>query len=1339
MKFLRFVICIFILGLLLIESEVFGQNSYYISSFHGNDANSGTSAGAPWQTLSRLEQVLPNLGAGDVVYLERGSAWYETSIYFDRISGSASNPISFRAYGDGPRPIISGGKVLNNFQRSGNIYSVSIYKDFPNVPKRVPTGVLINGKWQDIARSQEYITYGSGSASYLYDGDRNWSANRYAGALLLFQPVHWQWIPTPIISNTNNSLSFVEVEHSASSEQEAAYYLANHDDFMQDPGDWTFRDRVLKVHYPTDLNQQNVQFAVSDSILTLQDCNNIEFNDIVFEMSNVYHISVYKGGSISFNGCEFRFTAGEGIMFKQTEDIHFTNNYVHDCGAVGLRLTWFGYAEVRNNLFKRIATQHVGMANWDFRMGAGLALNYSYSPSYDVEYNYFDSVGLAIQSHTFSNNGSVSIRYNYIEDYGVTISDCGAMYFNSDMGSTGLRYVKNNIIRNARTAGDRYGSNFHPVLHPHAIYCDEGALAYYCDSNTIENTSYALYMNRNYKNTILNCNIVNANQYNPEFYNAVFIKDQAIGPTNFSADRDTIRNNNIVLSNNSNPRVYLRHESRESQATSMDQNLFFFDYNKIADPFHSGEPYIGRYIYHWGQEADYNYTLAQMRYDGGRVSAIPTDAHSVVDPQGIEYASVAGSVSEDDFVKLFTNYSASPRTVNLGNVTFRDIDGNNVSGSVVIPPFYSKILFYASGNIATADPEYYIDSTLIPALVTDENGDMNHAPVINNAEFVINESSFSSEYIGTISVSDVDNLQGHSYAIVAGNGSGLFSINNSGALYFTTSNIDFSGNPQYQLTIRVTDNGTPALSDEATVTVRLIEMIANEAPYIEDQDFEYYAGQGASLFVGSVIAYDPDGDDISFSVLSGDTEILTLTSGGELSFIEEPDVSMPTNFELGVRITDNGTPAMSDDAQITVVYIPLSYAIFIDPTASPGGTGTYNNPYNSFDPVDFEPEYSYLIKRGTVLQLNNLIIDEDNIEIGAYGEGDRPRIQSSSTSNVVFSVDQHDITIKNLVIEAPQALSAIYFIGPESNSILISNCVVSGADYGIRFINTGLAIIQYCEFYNNLYAAYTIGNGSNYFYNLFADNTFALNILSGSYTSKVYNNVFYNNREAITYSGIQLNCHNNIFYLLEESDKALISSTKEVVSDHNIFYPERTGFISLDHYTYNTLQEVIEFEQLDINSMILDPCFLVPDEDNFQLSEHSPAIDAGIYVGLQYDINGVPIPVGDAPDIGITEFLLSQVSAEDTAVDLPENVFWAYPNPASDILFIKSNMELSGKETIRLYNSFGLLIRESRVMENLISPLKCYQDVSFLDEGLYLISISDDEELIGSFKFIKSF
>ncbi len=47
--------------------------------------------------------------------------------------------------------------------------------------------------------------------------------------------------------------------------------------------------------------------------------------------------------------------------------------------------------------------------------------------------------------------------------------------------------------------------------------------------------------------------------------------------------------------------------------------------------------------------------------------------------------------------------------------------------------------------------------------------------------------------------------------------------------------------------------------------------------------------------------------------------------------------------------------------------------------------------------------------------------------------------------------------------------------------------------------------------------------------------------------------------------------------------------------------------------------------------------FVDPNKRDFRPIDASPAIDAGIPVGLERDFTGNTVPLGDAPDIGVYE------------------------------------------------------------------------------------------------------
>jgi hypothetical protein len=80
-----------------------GGNNYYVDSLAGSDKNSGTSESEPWASLAPVHA--RNFQPGDVIHFKRGSSWTGGLVIDD--SGVEGNPILFKAYGSGDKPIIT--------------------------------------------------------------------------------------------------------------------------------------------------------------------------------------------------------------------------------------------------------------------------------------------------------------------------------------------------------------------------------------------------------------------------------------------------------------------------------------------------------------------------------------------------------------------------------------------------------------------------------------------------------------------------------------------------------------------------------------------------------------------------------------------------------------------------------------------------------------------------------------------------------------------------------------------------------------------------------------------------------------------------------------------------------------------------------------------------------------------------------------------------------------------------------------------------------------------------------------------------------------------------------
>jgi hypothetical protein len=95
--------------------------TYYVCN-QGTDANDGKSPERSWRTLSRVNSF--PLAPGDAVLFRRGDAWRGQLVPH---SGSEAGPITYGAYGSGPKPLLMGSVQKNRREdwrsERGNIWS----------------------------------------------------------------------------------------------------------------------------------------------------------------------------------------------------------------------------------------------------------------------------------------------------------------------------------------------------------------------------------------------------------------------------------------------------------------------------------------------------------------------------------------------------------------------------------------------------------------------------------------------------------------------------------------------------------------------------------------------------------------------------------------------------------------------------------------------------------------------------------------------------------------------------------------------------------------------------------------------------------------------------------------------------------------------------------------------------------------------------------------------------------------------------------------------------------------------------------------------------------------
>ncbi|MBR1300821.1 cadherin repeat domain-containing protein [Bradyrhizobium sp. AUGA SZCCT0042] len=334
-----------------------------------------------------------------------------------------------------------------------------------------------------------------------------------------------------------------------------------------------------------------------------------------------------------------------------------------------------------------------------------------------------------------------------------------------------------------------------------------------------------------------------------------------------------------------------------------------------------------------------SYTVVAQASDGTLASsqafviAVSDIAPSTpVDSNGAANQVVVGSAAG-----ATVGVTASSTDVNGPGVTYTLI-GDTSGGGFTVNAATGVVTVADPSKILLADPSYDItvdssDGTLHSQQTFTVNVVTNLAPAIDSdGGGAVFAKSVAENTTAVTTVHATDPDAGPSpvtYSIVPGDDGGKFAIDaNTGVVTFITAP-DFenptdtatSGNNTYVVTVRAFDGLS---SDDQTITVTVTDV--NDAPVITSSaSINVNENQTA---VATVTSSDQDSpaQTLTYSLAGGvDAGKFSIDPGtGVLTFQSAPNFEVPTdigtdnNYDVIVRITDNGAPNLHTDQAVTV-------------------------------------------------------------------------------------------------------------------------------------------------------------------------------------------------------------------------------------------------------------------------------------------------------------------------------------------------------------------------------------------------------------------------------------
>ena len=224
----------------------------------------------------------------------------------------------------------------------------------------------------------------------------------------------------------------------------------------------------------------------------------------------------------------------------------------------------------------------------------------------------------------------------------------------------------------------------------------------------------------------------------------------------------------------------------------------------------------------------------------------------------------------------------------------------------------------------TVSDGVFSDSAQLTVNVLDEN---DNQPVIETTNaLMIEEEMDENATVGQVTATDEDSgLNGQiEFSIISNIGGGLFAINASTGMIYTTAVLDREAlanmnlfappGSQQMLVVQAEDQGTPSLFSQASVTIQLLDVNDNSPQFINDlSSISLPENIPVNSFILDASATDADlgmNGEISYSLTSNTSSLpfFINSSTGAVTTSSTLDREQIDFYTITVRATDKGNP-----------------------------------------------------------------------------------------------------------------------------------------------------------------------------------------------------------------------------------------------------------------------------------------------------------------------------------------------------------------------------------------------------------------------------------------------
>jgi hypothetical protein len=700
---MRVVVSLFLICFCLTASAT----KYYVKT-GGNNSLAGTSDATAWADISKVNSVWSagSFAPGDSILFRCGDTF--TGQIVPQESGTSSARIFIGSYSTGAKPIISGLTTITGWTNiSGNIWeSTSTVSTLATLNMVTINGVeYAMGRYPNAGTANGgYLNFESHTSdSVLFDAQMLPATKNVTGMRAVVRTLHYVLDTSTVENHTLVTIS--GTPHGRIDLTSSKIYLTvpselsnNYGYFLQNDstsftldqhGEWFYSISRKKLRIYTSANPSGytIKVATADNLLSLLNDDYLTFKGLSFQGSNGDMVNLSSSVNyVTFDSCDFYYAGNDAVNSNSSTTSNTTFTYCNFSDVNNQGIDYEGSGDtlkVRFCDFNRMAI-HQGQGGMGVE--ARTAVFVKSGKGHDLCRNRLDSLGF--NGIRFFGLGT-RVDSNHIDYFNLVLDDGGGIAIQGGQDSTvaevarPYRSVRWNVIDHGIGAKEGTAETYGPVS---GIYMDDNTSGVDISYNTIANCERTgVYIHNSWNIDIKYNNIFNCGSQSSARYGIHMNHDVA---KNHEIRGMVVKHNVILAKSSSQVTMYLTNGGLSGQPLD---EFGTIDSNYYCRPINETTLLRGRNL----TGAAINYTLAGWR------SATVHDDNSGGSP--ITYFD-----SIDYNVRIVYNPNATDSTVSLSPNTYKTAQGTNYNtGSVILAPFSSLILFKTPQPIAPTEPTIY--------------------------------------------------------------------------------------------------------------------------------------------------------------------------------------------------------------------------------------------------------------------------------------------------------------------------------------------------------------------------------------------------------------------------------------------------------------------------------------------------------------------------------------------------------------------------------------------------------------------------------------------------------